>query len=310
MRAWRLRAACRDAARARATWTSAEAALRSRANAVVATVAVARTLRPARLRVEELPQAVEGCTPLVESLEEAYPLDRASLGRTATAQATDETALEYPYARAVVRTPHFPLLLGRLPLSAVDELHAVPVDGGARTLYIRRTAAPSAAHEALLTAEFREKWMHHVRMVAGVRNVGVYDVFEDAAETRFVGGLVVERFLAKTRGRLYPALSIESIAVVSKERGDGTRLVDVARRLLFFRTPPLASSGFLFAQCLDSDFWAGERGGLLDHSATALCLVFQMQTLFASYHFEEDCTCRARLVHVDDEGTSPRKQAL
>ena len=300
VRVRRFRAACREVARLRA------AVLSVRAAAAVATGARARSLRPERLVVPELAGPVAGAT-LLDSRTEIFDLDREYLARLAQ-DVQDPGALEYPYARAIRATPHFPLVVGRLPLCA-EGLHATAVGG--RRLYVRGTPGLSARHEALLNAEFALKWTRHLQMVAGVRRVGFYDVFEDACERSHVGSIVVERLLVRERARLYPALSIESIVAASRERrGQGTLLVEVARRLLFFRAPPAATAGYLFAQCIDSGFWAGEEGGLLDRSAVAMTLVFQMQTLSASYHFEEECSARARLVHVDDEGASPRKQPM
>jgi hypothetical protein len=254
----------------------------------------------------DAPEFVKHPVPFVSTLTEETGVTRETLVESATAilERHAPDTFEVPFAKAVLRTTHAPLLVGCLPLPRPSEESVVILDDGSRLIF-SHTPEISPRHMACLATEFREPFPSHLQEIVRQRPVHVYDLFAKRADaSSYLGSVCLERFLVRSRGRIMPAVSVESIVTKEAARGHGTRIFEFVRQVLFFNCVSAIESGIVFAQCLEQPFW----NSLLDVTADARCLVFQMQFLYASYDFEEACIARSRVVYRDETTHSPCKQ--
>lgn len=220
---------------------------------------------------------------------------------------TPQDTHSYRCSKAILRTPHYPLLVGTLPALATDARYVLRVQGNPPR-YVHVTEGLSRAHEATLAARFRPKWVAHVRTMVRTRPADVLDLYADRSFRRYLGSVVVERLLARRLGKPYPIVSIECLVSARDQSDAGRTLVEICRGLLFADDVPSIRAGGLVAQCLPKPFWEF----LMEPTKTAQCLVRQMHMLYASYDYEDGCTMRFVEVNLDDPGytRSPHKMEI
>jgi hypothetical protein len=234
-------------------------------------------------------------------VEEEWNLTRDALVKNAQSliQCVSQNTLEWECSKAMLKEPHFPMMLGATPLYPGRWIIPAKKNGN---VYVHGTTNPSKQHKALLLREFKTPWLKHVVAMPTHRPLTMsYDMFADPSMTRYLGSVVVSKMLANIKKRVCPVLSIESIVTLESNQGAGTLLFDFCKRLLF--VDGTFDCGILFAQCLSSvPFW-----NVMDVTSTARALIFQMQFLYSTYEFEEDCVPRSKYIECDDDAPSPHK---
>ena len=199
-------------------------------------------------------------------------------------------------AKAIRLVPHYPLLVGALPLPNVDAFEF-------RGRYVRCARAVSAPHAALLNRTFGERWVKHVRHLVHLRDMRSFDVFTDRALTDYRCSIVVSKHLVRVLGRVYPAVHIVSMASSSRRCGNGTLMMDLCKVILFSDAVDIGK-GIVFAQCLKIDFWEYR----LHEDPRAQALVVQMQMVYPEMPIESSCTMKMTEYEQVDEGApSPAK---
>lgn len=245
---------------------------------------------------------------LISSMTDHTGFTRESV-LTATAANLEKHApntIENTTAMAMSRTPHFPLILGVLPLpSGAPRIVDMEPIGTVTVLNTSTTLTPR--HSKCLKKAFSHTWNKHVDEMLRKRPVAVYDVFRGKSMTDYIGSVILSKYLTRRHGQLAPAISIESIVAQTKERSMGAMLFTFCKKLLFSDSPHI-THGYLFAQCLPVHFWTFK----LDIGNVARTLVFQLYLMYANYHLEEDCEMRALRVDLADETepSSPAKRKI
>lgn len=215
-------------------------------------------------------------------------------------QTHSEESIEFSYAKAVVRTYHYPLILGVLPLPtkcvqirlADGPLFAMPTDG------------LSDVHRKTLNSAFRKQWTIHLAHFTSQVHVQTFDVFSDRRKNHYDGSVVLSKFLYVSKGKVLPLVCIDSIVTSERRKSQGTRIVQFCRALVFEHGQ---RKGMIVAQCLPIPFWED----ILDPSPIARAVFTQLNAFLPEfYELEEDCTARANVIEVDDDKPSPKKQLV
>ena len=230
---------------------------------------------------------------LVDIVTQWTDFSRASVRATAEGIVTKSPAIEsheYRCARAVLKLSHYPLIVGLLPLPPAGR--HVRVSMSTTAVYVRVENRLSPAHAKVLGARFRGNgWRAHVQHMLQMRPVVAIDLYGDRAGRDHLGSAVVSKYLARSHGRVYPIVCIESMASVVDGSGTGTMLFALARALLFTDASDVPHGGIV-AQCISSvPFW----DDLLDATADAQALMKQLHMLYPSFEYEEFCTMRHKI---------------
>lgn len=197
---------------------------------------------------------------------------------------------EYDSALVILSDTHYPLLRGPLPLPSGTR--AIRLGRG--LVYVRNTDCKlSAQHIHALKTHFAPPWKTQVQKMCKERHadcLGVFDVFGDRACTNtYIGSLVLAKFASRRHDVVAPALSIESIVAKVKHAGHGSLMYELCTHMLFAdSSEATASHGYMFAQCLDFDFW-----GRMDPNRYGKAFAFQLVQTYKTYHFEEECSMRS-----------------
>jgi len=205
-------------------------------------------------------------------------------------------SMAYKTAKAVSMCPHFPLIIGSLPLPGHSTF-------AFRKTYVRCSQTLSEQHTSLLTATFGRKWVKHVQVVMNRRDVRAFDFFSDRSLTAYECSLIVTKHLLRVRGKVLPAIHIVCMSSSSRGRGNGSLMMELCKVLLFSDGVEI-SKGIVFAQCLKIDFWDYR----LHEDARAQALILQMYMLYEEQEFEESCVIKmTEYENVDDSAPSPAK---
>lgn len=224
---------------------------------------------------------------------------RASARRTVEAALPADDVHSLFCAKAILRTPHFPLIVGEL---------ALPMGRRASCGRIfKPTSELSQQHVAAIARHFGPEWIGTLRHMIESCALTVYDVFEDRYDRTFLGGVVLQKFAVRIMGQLSPVVGIASIVALHPAAGVGAAIFEFCKQLLFADDPQI-THGFVFAQCLiDTPFWELR----MDKTNFARTLCFQLAWRHeGAYHYEQFCEMRSTLVsrgELDGPVPSPEK---
>ena len=178
-----------------------------------------------------------------------------------------------------------PFTIGYLPLPA----------GTARThgVVIRASRTLSPEHVSLLKARFHKEWLPKVQeMITTVPHMVSYDVFNDSACTIHLGSFVITKYAALLKTEHVSCISINSFVSCTDRDGVGTTMLNIIKDLLFEGTTDVVT-GYMFAQCLNLDFWITR----LFESQHSYSLHIQMRLLYGSMNrLYRECTMRSARV--------------
>jgi len=221
---------------------------------------------------------------------------------------------EWTCARAIVKMERFPLITAVLPGVGDDDVDSLrSYRCRDKTVYFVNTGKRlSPQHLAAIREQFAPSWVAQLPSIVRSRTMSVYDFFLGRDRTQYIGSVVVSRFLSRSKGIVSPVLSIESIVAADPSASDpaqeskkhGTMMFVFCKQLLFADLKNV-TYGYIVAQCLDVGFWTD----LLDRmSLVARSVAFQLNYLYATYHYEQDAVVRGRRFSKDEDVPSPTKK--
>lgn len=165
----------------------------------------------------------------------------------------------------------------------------------------------SQAHNAALKTWFNDKWVKHMKRMTQERpDVIIYDFFSDTHLRNYTGSIALTKYGVRVMGILYPLVSIESVVVAVKDKGYGKMMVEFAKMIVMSDCNNI-TRGYLVAQCLEIDFWAGTFESTFDAKAIVLQLTMLNPK---TYHIEENCEMRSFVVESDNDKESPAKKLV
>lgn len=202
-------------------------------------------------------------------------------------------------AKSVLESPHYPLLTASLPLPK-----GVYTFASRHGKYnINATQGLSQNHTIALKKHFHLSWHEHVTIFIAERDVTIYDFLDK--DDKYAGSVILSKFLVRSRGRISPLVSIESIVSATKENGCGSVAFEFCKALLFTDVEEVPH-GHIVAQCMKNIFWSSR----LDITADGRCIVMQLLFMFSSYEIEKTCDLRFKTFFANDDGRpSPAKMA-
>lgn len=223
--------------------------------------------------------------------------------RTATIMKTySNKTMIFKLSKAVTMAPHYPLLIGELPLPTIDTFQ---YNSGSSRVYVSCTSGGVSSHHAeLLKTSFGPKWLKHVAHVMSLRpDMRAFDMYSDCHLTRYRCSFVVSKHLVRVRGQVHPTIHIVSIASSQRRCGNGNLMMNLCKTLLFSDGLSI-STGIVFAQCLKIDFWEYR----LHEDPRAQAMIFQMTMIYAEYLLESNCVMKmVEYQNEDDTVPSPAK---
>ena len=251
--------------------------------------------------VYEIPVADEHAVKDLSSLvTRTTDTDRDIIGDYAKGicETEDEDSLAYRCARAIRTENHYPFIVGELPLPASGK-YVWKHDGA--SAYIMVTDTLSTNHHSLHLTKFAATWAEHCASIPSHRDVCIIDMFTDANFSDYTGSMIISKFLLRRWSKYIPAIHIDSIVTYNHGKGYGKRMIELCKAFLFSDGADV-STGIIFAQCLDLNFWEYR----LSPSPRAQMLIMQMVYLYDDYDFEEECVMRmTEYDNVDDSKPSP-----
>lgn len=204
-------------------------------------------------------------------------------------------------SKAVYMAPHFPLIIGSLPLPVP---HVFEYTTGSRRAFVRCSRIITPEHTTLLTHTFGRKWLDYCKAIVHSRDVRTFDLFSDRALQQYRCSILVSKHLVRVRGSVKPAVHIESMASSQRRCGNGTLMMNLCKTLAFSDGVDIPS-GFLFAQCLKIDFWEYR----LHEDPRAQAMILQMHKLYDEYGLESHCVMKmTELFNEEDSAPSPAKK--
>lgn len=114
----------------------------------------------------------------------------------------------------------------------------------------------SPEHEQALTDELGVKWTKLVKKM--LRKRPLMTIFEFWLSGNFEGGIIMTKMLTDSellKDVPVPAVCIESIVSANPSQGTGSAMFGFAQMQLFSHSSDWAPYGFVFAQCVDTEFW-------------------------------------------------------
>jgi hypothetical protein len=209
-------------------------------------------------------------------------------------------SITYKVAKAVFKTPHYPLIIGCLPLPVPQVFQYRP---GRQHAFVRCSDTISDEHAGLIKTTFGPKWLAHCQTSVTSRNVKAFDFFTDRHLKAYRCSILLSKYLVRVRGQVYPAIHIESMASSMRSVGNGTLMMELCKALLFADGIEDVR-GFLFAQCLKVDFWEYR----LHADPRAQAMILQLDSLHADYTIETNCVMKlTEVLNEDETAPSPEK---
>ena len=207
-------------------------------------------------------------------------------------------SISYLCAKAIFRTPHYPLIVGMLPFpDGLRKFVFAGTEFHVRVKFFDKegTGYLFAEHLAGLKKRFNPAWALHVEDLVVDRDVATLDFYTDSSflEPTWVGSLILSKFLCRKEGLLVPAISIESMVARETRSGAGNAMYYYISELLFADSVNI-EYGYIFAQCLNIPFYTFKMS--VDN--VGKCLVFQLTNLFAGYELERECTVRCHTLYA------------
>lgn len=264
-----------------------------------------RLLPNLSIRTNELPSVPVPVVNILGLMTHPTDLDRDKVEKYAKdlMDGTSPKTTIFKTAKAVLRSLHYPLIIGSLPLPD-DETFDWQYNG-CRT-FVRTSRVIGTDHGNLLKTTFGEKWLRYCETIVSTRNVCAFDMYADRHLRNYRCSILLSKFLVRIRGKVYPAIHIDSMASSQRRSGNGSRMMDLCKTLLFSDGTDIAK-GFLFAQCLKIDFWEYR----LHEDPRAQAMIMQMYMMFSDYAFEPHCIMKLTEVeNEDDHAPSPAKKLV
>ena len=184
----------------------------------------------------------------------------------------------------------YPLFVA--PMTLPKGLRSYFVEPTGITVYMNCTEAYiSKNHASALETHFNKKWRQHMdHVMSEADNTYTYDAYHDKNQKVYIGSVCVSKHLTRFQGQLMLALCIQSIVCAVKESGGGIMLMDFCRSLMLSNNDPrIQSRGYIFAQCLDVNFWI-----TMDATKISRALNAQLHFIFPNtYGLHSNCIMRS-----------------